>query len=203
MSTVGIIGAIVGLALLLPNIAIAIRRLHDRDKSGWWLLLVLIPLIGAIILIVWFVVRGTAGSEPLRPRPAAGPDLAAPSGEHGGSACERAPAETVMQSLRTNDLLRFFFTVGGRISRREYLLGLAFIYAVNAALLAFALHQADRDLALGLAIIVSASPSTIGQFVLVAKRCHDHRPVGRLRAGAADPLRRLGVAGGAGRHRRQ
>lgn len=69
MSTVGILGAIVGLALLLPNIAVAIRRLHDRDKSGWWLLLVLIPLIGAIILIVWFVVRGTAGANRFGPDP--------------------------------------------------------------------------------------------------------------------------------------
>jgi uncharacterized membrane protein YhaH (DUF805 family) len=69
MSTVGILGGIVGLALLLPNIAIAIRRLHDRDKSGWWLLLVLIPLIGAIILIVWFVVRGTSGPNRFGPDP--------------------------------------------------------------------------------------------------------------------------------------
>lgn len=78
-----------------------------------------------------------------------------------------------MQSVRTNDLLRFFFTAGGRIARREYLLGLAFIYAVNAVLFAFALHQGDSDLALGLAIMVSAFPSTVAQFVLVAKRCHD------------------------------
>jgi uncharacterized membrane protein YhaH (DUF805 family) len=78
-----------------------------------------------------------------------------------------------MHQVGISDFLRFFFTAGGRISRREYLLGLAVIYAVNAVLLAFALHQADRDLALGLAIMVSAFPSTVAQFVLVAKRCHD------------------------------
>ena len=61
MSTVGLLGGIVALALLLPNIAIGIRRLHDRDKSGWWLLLIFIPLVGAIILIIWFVMRGTPG----------------------------------------------------------------------------------------------------------------------------------------------
>ena len=61
MSTVGLLGGIVALALLLPNIAIGIRRLHDRDKSGWWLLLIFIPLIGAIILIIWFIIRGTPG----------------------------------------------------------------------------------------------------------------------------------------------
>ena len=72
MSSVGLLGGIVTLALLLPNIAMAMRRLHDRDKSGWWLLLVFIPLIGAIILIVWFVMRGTQGpnrfgADPLPP----------------------------------------------------------------------------------------------------------------------------------------
>lgn len=49
------------LAVLLPNIAIGVRRLHDLDRSGWWLLLGLIPLIGAIILLVWFCSKGTDG----------------------------------------------------------------------------------------------------------------------------------------------
>ena len=78
-----------------------------------------------------------------------------------------------MRPVRIDDYLRFFFTVGGRISRREYALGLVFIYAANAALLAFALHQENHDLALGLAIIISAFPSTLALFVLAAKRCHD------------------------------
>lgn len=45
---------IVGLALLLPSLGLCVRRLHDIGKSGWWWLLALIPIIGAIILIVWF-----------------------------------------------------------------------------------------------------------------------------------------------------
>ncbi len=49
------------LANLLPGIAVSVRRLHDLDKSGWWLLIALIPLIGAIVLIVWFCSRGTVG----------------------------------------------------------------------------------------------------------------------------------------------
>lgn len=66
-----VVGALAALALLIPSIAVAVRRLHDRDKSGWWYLLVLIPLIGAIILLVWFVQRGTVGpnrfgSDPLQ-----------------------------------------------------------------------------------------------------------------------------------------
>jgi len=69
------------LAVLIPNIAIGVRRLHDLDRSGWWLLLSFIPLVGAIILIVWFCSRGTdgpnrfgadrlAGMAPPIPRPA-------------------------------------------------------------------------------------------------------------------------------------
>lgn len=42
------------LALLLPNLGLCVRRLHDIDKSGWWYLIGLIPIIGAIILLVWF-----------------------------------------------------------------------------------------------------------------------------------------------------
>ena len=61
MTHVGLVGGIVGLALFLPGLAMTIRRLHDRDKSGWWVLLVLIPLIGAIILLIWFIMRGTQG----------------------------------------------------------------------------------------------------------------------------------------------
>lgn len=57
----GPIGIIWSLANLLPGIGLGIRRLHDLDKSGWWLLILLVPLIGAIVLIVWFATKGTAG----------------------------------------------------------------------------------------------------------------------------------------------
>ena len=49
-----VISGIVALALLLPGLAVGVRRLHDTGRSGWWLLLAIIPLIGAIILIIWF-----------------------------------------------------------------------------------------------------------------------------------------------------
>jgi uncharacterized membrane protein YhaH (DUF805 family) len=49
------------LAVLLPGIAVSIRRLHDTDRSGWWLLIVLVPLVGAILLIVWYCTEGTRG----------------------------------------------------------------------------------------------------------------------------------------------
>ncbi len=44
-----------GIAVLLPSLAVATRRLHDTNRSGWWQLIELIPLIGFIIMIVWCV----------------------------------------------------------------------------------------------------------------------------------------------------
>jgi uncharacterized membrane protein YhaH (DUF805 family) len=66
---IGVISTLVGLALLIPSLAVEVRRLHDTDRSGWWLLLGLIPLIGAIILIVWFCTRGTPGPNRFGPPP--------------------------------------------------------------------------------------------------------------------------------------
>ena len=51
------------LANLLPNLAKSVRRLHDIGKSGWWLLLALIPLIGIIVLIVWFCQKSDVGAN--------------------------------------------------------------------------------------------------------------------------------------------
>jgi uncharacterized membrane protein YhaH (DUF805 family) len=58
---------IYALALLIPNIAVGIRRLHDTDKSGWWLLIGLIPLVGIIVLIVFFATDGQPGPNQYGP----------------------------------------------------------------------------------------------------------------------------------------
>ena len=58
-----LVSTLAGLALLLPNLAVCVRRLHDLNKSGWWVLLFFIPIIGHIILIVWFATRGTVGAN--------------------------------------------------------------------------------------------------------------------------------------------
>ena len=55
------------LATLLPGLAVSVRRLHDLDKSGWFLLLVLIPVVGAIILLVWACKEGTPGPNHFGP----------------------------------------------------------------------------------------------------------------------------------------
>src|SRR5919107_5806283 len=51
------------LALLIPSISVSVRRLHDTDRSGWWLLLGFIPVVGVIVLIIFFCQRGTVGSN--------------------------------------------------------------------------------------------------------------------------------------------
>jgi len=57
------ISLLYSLAVLVPYLGVAVRRLHDTDKSGWFLLLGLIPIVGAIILIVFFATEGTRGSN--------------------------------------------------------------------------------------------------------------------------------------------
>lgn len=56
------------LAILLPSLAVAIRRLHDSDKSGWWILIGLIPF-GGIVLLVFFCLAGTPGPNKFGPVP--------------------------------------------------------------------------------------------------------------------------------------
>jgi uncharacterized membrane protein YhaH (DUF805 family) len=46
------------LAVILPHLAVGVRRLHDTNRSGWWLLIGFIPLVGAIVLLIWFCQRG-------------------------------------------------------------------------------------------------------------------------------------------------
>lgn len=67
--TNGLIGLVVNLVLLLPGLAVAVRRLHDTDRSGWWLLIALIPLIGAIILLVFLVQDSKPGDNRFGPNP--------------------------------------------------------------------------------------------------------------------------------------
>lgn len=61
---------IVGLGSIIPSIAVAVRRLHDQDKSGWFLLLGLIPLAG-IVLLVFYFLEGTKGDNQYGPDPKA------------------------------------------------------------------------------------------------------------------------------------
>jgi uncharacterized membrane protein YhaH (DUF805 family) len=57
------------LAVFIPYLAVGARRLHDTNRSGWWLLLGLVPLIGIIVLIVFFASDGTSGDNQYCPDP--------------------------------------------------------------------------------------------------------------------------------------
>ncbi len=65
---------VVVLALLLPALAVGVRRLHDVGRSGWWLLIGIIPLVGSLVLLYWMVQPGDAGSN------AYGAPVTAPTG---------------------------------------------------------------------------------------------------------------------------
>ena len=59
----GIIGMLFALAVLIPGIAVAVRRLHDTDRSGWWLLIAFIPIIGTIALLVFLLLDSNPGDN--------------------------------------------------------------------------------------------------------------------------------------------
>lgn len=67
---ISLVSTLLALALLVPSISIAARRLHDTDRSGWWQLIALIPLIGWIVLLV-FLVQDSRGDNEYGPNPKA------------------------------------------------------------------------------------------------------------------------------------
>lgn len=60
---IGFIGTLFSLAIILPSIAVGVRRLHDIGKEGWWLLIGLIPVIGWIVLIYFYVQDSEPGAN--------------------------------------------------------------------------------------------------------------------------------------------
>ncbi len=71
-ATIGAPGTLVGLyslAVLIPSITVGVRRLHDTDRSGWWLLIGLLPLVGTVVLLVFFLIDGTQGENRFGPSP--------------------------------------------------------------------------------------------------------------------------------------
>lgn len=72
MTPVFLLYGIAVLALLIPGIAVTVRRLHDTDRSGWSLLLGFIPIVGAIMLLIFYCTEGTRGPNRYGPDPKAG-----------------------------------------------------------------------------------------------------------------------------------
>jgi uncharacterized membrane protein YhaH (DUF805 family) len=72
-----VLSGIYGLAVLLPSLGVSCRRLHDIDRSGWWMLIGLIPIVGWIIVIIWYAKDGDPGDNRFGPNPKAGEPLTA------------------------------------------------------------------------------------------------------------------------------
>ncbi|MDD8024760.1 MAG: DUF805 domain-containing protein [Paracoccaceae bacterium] len=68
----GPLSGLFGLAVLLPAIAAGVRRLHDTGRSGWWLLITFIPLIGGLVLLYFFVQPSDPGRNDFGPHPRRG-----------------------------------------------------------------------------------------------------------------------------------
>jgi uncharacterized membrane protein YhaH (DUF805 family) len=65
----GVLGQLFELAVLVPSLALGARRLHDINRTGWWLLLLFVIVIGWIVLIVWAIKQGDKGPNKYGPDP--------------------------------------------------------------------------------------------------------------------------------------
>ena len=68
---IGLLTTIYSLAVLVPTLAVSVRRLHDTNRSGWWYFIALVPLAGAIILLVFFAMNSQPGDNQYGPNPKA------------------------------------------------------------------------------------------------------------------------------------
>ena len=68
----GVLPGIYALAVLIPNLAVAVRRLHDTGRTGWWLLIGFVPFIGGIVLLVFMFIDSQPGNNEYGPYPKAG-----------------------------------------------------------------------------------------------------------------------------------
>ncbi len=64
-----VLNGLYSLAVLIPSLAVTVRRLHDTDRSGWWILIGLVPLVGAIVLLVFTVQDSTPSENRFGPNP--------------------------------------------------------------------------------------------------------------------------------------
>lgn len=65
----GILTAVFTLGMLIPSLSVGVRRLHDTNRSGWWVLISLIPIVGVFILIYFTVQDGQSGTNRFGPNP--------------------------------------------------------------------------------------------------------------------------------------
>ncbi|MEH6453838.1 MAG: DUF805 domain-containing protein [Psychromonas sp.] len=65
----GLLSGLYSLAVFIPGIAVSVRRLHDTNRTGWWLLIVLIPIIGAIALLIFLALDSEPEQNQYGPNP--------------------------------------------------------------------------------------------------------------------------------------
>ena len=66
---VGMLGGLFGLAVLMPSIAVTVRRLHDTDRSGWWVLIWFVPFVGWIVGLIFMCLDSQPGANRFGPNP--------------------------------------------------------------------------------------------------------------------------------------
>ena len=73
MVHVPLLSVIYSIAILVPYIAVGVRRLHDTDRAGWWLLVSFVPIVGWLIVVVLLALEGTRGPNRYGPDPLEAP----------------------------------------------------------------------------------------------------------------------------------
>ena len=67
--SLGFLSTLYYLAVIVPYLAVIFRRLHDTERSGWWILIAFIPIVGVLILLVFLILQGTRGDNRYGPDP--------------------------------------------------------------------------------------------------------------------------------------
>ena len=65
----GVLAALYSLFIFFPNIAVIVRRLHDQDRTGWWALIMFVPIVGILVLIYFMVQDSKPGDNRFGPNP--------------------------------------------------------------------------------------------------------------------------------------
>ncbi|GLZ50250.1 hypothetical protein Acsp06_64350 [Actinomycetospora sp. NBRC 106375] len=89
----GLLSGLYSLGVLIPSLAVAVRRLHDTDRTGWWLLIGLVPIVGGIVLLVFYCIEGTRGPNQYGPDP----KMDAMAGPQGGYPQQGYPQQQPQQ----------------------------------------------------------------------------------------------------------
>lgn len=110
------------LLCIVPNIAVTVRRLHDIGKSGWYLLMPLLPVVGSIVLFVWTITDSQKGDNKWGPSP-----KYSESGK-----CVATPSTPLMESMRL--FFKNIISVKGRTRSSEFWKPFFFLYFVDSAI---------------------------------------------------------------------